>query len=96
MAAEHSEHATYWRERGACLRVDPELFFPPGSGTLTHVQIDDAKAVCRRCPVLEQCLGWAMEFGPVEGVWGGTTESERRLMRGRAVQGPGGPATRAA
>ncbi|MEU2737946.1 WhiB family transcriptional regulator [Streptomyces sp. NPDC007095] len=80
MAAEKGDHSTYWREQGACVRVDPDLFFPIGSGSLTHVQIADAKAVCRRCPVTEQCLDWAMRAGQVEGIWGGKTESERRLM----------------
>ncbi|MEU2618409.1 WhiB family transcriptional regulator [Streptomyces sp. NPDC007157] len=83
MAAERGDHATYWREQGACLRIDPDLFFPIGDGSLTHVQIAEAKAVCHRCPVLDQCLDWAMSVERVEGVWGGKTEGERRLMRRR-------------
>ncbi|WP_128381525.1 WhiB family transcriptional regulator [Streptomyces cavernae] len=81
MAAERGDYATYWRERAACLRVDPDLFFPLGNGRLTLAQIYEAKAVCGRCPVVEQCLNWAVQVGQVEGVWGGTTESERRAMR---------------
>ncbi|MGW1624024.1 WhiB family transcriptional regulator [Streptomyces sp. NPDC002172] len=83
MATAQRDHATHWRERGACLRVDPDLFFPIGDGSLTQVQITEAKAVCRRCPVMEQCLGWAMRVERVEGIWGETTEGERRLMRRR-------------
>ncbi|MER5366529.1 WhiB family transcriptional regulator [Streptomyces sp. NPDC002722] len=74
-----------WRVRGLCLSEDPELFFPVGSinsGPAT-IQTDDAKAVCHRCPVTEQCLAWAVEMGPVEGIWGGTTERERRALRRR-------------
>jgi len=41
---------------------------------------DDAKAVCRRCPVSSTCLAYAIEHAVV-GVWGGTTTSERRPMR---------------
>ncbi|MGW7427749.1 WhiB family transcriptional regulator [Streptomyces sp. NPDC054813] len=73
----------HWRERAACLRVDPDLFFPVGQGGPALTQVDEAKAVCGRCPVLEQCLDWAVDVGQVEGIWGGMTESERRAMRRR-------------
>lgn len=71
-----------WRERAACLRVDPELFFPVSNSGPTLRQIDEAKAVCGGCPVAEQCLDWAVRVGLVDGIWGGTTEMERRAMRG--------------
>jgi WhiB family redox-sensing transcriptional regulator len=74
-----------WREVAACQDVDPDLFFPIGNAGPTLVQIDEAKAVCARCPVMEQCLEWAVGIGQVEGVWGGTTESERRTARRRAA-----------
>ncbi|WP_280874673.1 WhiB family transcriptional regulator [Streptomyces pseudovenezuelae] len=73
----------HWRERAACLRVDPELFFPISSSGPTLRQVDEAKAVCGRCPVMEQCLDWAVRVGQVEGIWGGTTDRERRAMRRR-------------
>jgi WhiB family redox-sensing transcriptional regulator len=79
-----------WRVRGLCLSEDPDLFFPIGginSGRAT-LQTDEAKAVCRHCPVTRQCLAWAVDMGPVEGIWGGTTEGERRAMRRRAVRKP--------
>ncbi|MFE2110001.1 WhiB family transcriptional regulator [Kitasatospora sp. NPDC059463] len=73
-----------WRQSARCRGTDPELFFPIGSSTsfATLVQSDEAKAVCGRCPVSRQCLEWALDQ-PVEGVWGGTTEAERRAMRRR-------------
>lgn len=86
MAAERGHYAVHWRERAACLRVDPDLFFPIGISGPALVQVGEAKAVCGRCPVVEQCLGWAMRVGQVEGVWGGTTESERRAMRLRGAR----------
>ncbi|MEV1070163.1 WhiB family transcriptional regulator [Streptomyces sp. NPDC050263] len=76
----------YWRERAACLRVDPDLFFPVGHTGPALDQIEEAKAVCGRCPVLEQCRDWAVEVGQVEGIWGGTTESERRALRRRRIR----------
>jgi WhiB family redox-sensing transcriptional regulator len=62
--------------------VDPELFFPVSNSGPTLRQIDEAKAVCGGCPVAEQCLDWAVRMGLVDGIWGGTTEMERRAMRG--------------
>jgi WhiB family redox-sensing transcriptional regulator len=34
--------------------------------------------------VRERCLRWALDIGQVEGIWGGTTESERRATRRRS------------
>ncbi|GAX49151.1 WhiB family transcriptional regulator [Streptomyces olivochromogenes] len=76
----------YWHERAACLRVDPDLFFPVGNSGPTLVQIDEAKAVCGRCPVAQQCLSWAVQTGQVDGIWGGMTESERRAVSRREVR----------
>lgn len=81
-----------WRVRGLCLSEDPDLFFPIGRGSLDSgpvaIQTDEAKAVCRQCPVAKQCLQWAVDAGPVEGIWGGTTEGERRAMRRREIRRP--------
>ena len=66
-----------WRDRAACLDEDPELFFPIGNTGPALLQIEEAKAVCRRCEVIDTCLKWAIESGQDAGVWGGT-------LRGRA------------
>ena len=42
-----------WRHRAACRDVDPELFFPIGNTGPALMQIEEAKQVCRRCPVIE-------------------------------------------
>ncbi|WAU83401.1 WhiB family transcriptional regulator [Streptomyces sp. Qhu-G9] len=75
-----------WREYAECRTVDPDLFFPIGSTGPALVQIEDAKSVCRRCPVQEECLDWALETGQSIGVWGGKSEAERRTLR-RRVRG---------
>ncbi|GKQ35610.1 WhiB family transcriptional regulator [Streptomyces sp. A012304] len=72
-----------WRQRAACRHEDPELFFPIGTSGPALMQTEQAKAVCRRCPVREPCLEWAMETDQTLGVWGGTSESERRAMKRR-------------
>src|SRR5690606_5202403 len=72
-----------WRHRAACLTEDPELFFPIGNTGPALVQIDEAKAVCQRCTVVDTCLKWAMETGQDSGVWGGLSEDERRALKRR-------------
>ena len=52
-----------WRHRSECLEEDPELFFPIGNTGPAILQIEEAKQVCRRCEVREQCLAWALEAG---------------------------------
>lgn len=74
-----------WRHQAACISVDPELFFPIGALGPAVRQSDDARSICARCTVRNECLGWAMEQGMDHGVWGGLTEEERRsLRRGQA------------
>lgn len=80
---------TDWRDQAACRGEDPDLFFPyPGE----TIRIENAKAICRSCPVWMECLQWATEQR-VEGVWGGTTEEERRPGRGQRRKHSGTPAT---
>ncbi|WCD91135.1 Transcriptional regulator WhiB1 (plasmid) [Streptomyces xanthophaeus] len=75
-----------WRHNAVCRDEDPELFFPIGTTGPALMQIHEAKAVCCRCPVMEQCLRWALESGQGEGVWGGLSEGERRAMKRRAAR----------
>ncbi|MFF3505386.1 WhiB family transcriptional regulator [Streptomyces sp. NPDC003247] len=75
-----------WRHNAVCREEDPELFFPIGNTGLALLQIEEAKAVCRRCPVMEQCLQWALESEQGDGVWGGLSEDERRAMKRRAAR----------
>ena len=72
-----------WRHRAACREEDPELFFPIGNTGPALLQIEEAKAVCHRCPVIDACLGWALESGQDAGVWGGLSEDERRALKRR-------------
>jgi WhiB family redox-sensing transcriptional regulator len=72
-----------WRDRAACLDVDPELSFPIGNSDPALRQIENAKAVCSRCEVFETCLSWAMESRQDDGVWGGLSADERRALKRR-------------
>jgi len=72
-----------WRHVAACRDEDPELFFPIGNTGPALLQIEEAKSVCRRCPVREDCLQFALESGQDAGVWGGLSEDERRALKRR-------------
>jgi hypothetical protein len=40
-----------------------------------------AKAVCGTCPIQLKCLDYAVTNKETEGVWGGLTAPERRLLK---------------
>ncbi|KDQ65534.1 WhiB family transcriptional regulator [Streptomyces sp. NTK 937] len=73
-----------WRRHAACRDEDPDLFFPIGTTGPALVQTEEAKTVCRGCPVRQQCLDWALENNQDAGVWGGLGETERRTLKRRS------------
>jgi WhiB family redox-sensing transcriptional regulator len=75
-----------WRDHAACRDADPELFFPIGTAGPTLRQIGEAKRICRACPAHTQCLAWALDNRVTDGVWGGTTEDERRAPSGACAE----------
>jgi WhiB family redox-sensing transcriptional regulator len=79
-------HVDEWWSLAACQHVNPDLFFPISAAGPAQAQIAGAKAVCARCPVRHDCLRYALAAGPVQGVWGGTSEEERRLLRQREAK----------
>jgi Transcription factor WhiB len=76
-----------WRAKAACAAptVDPELFFPEAGEGWKAVQ---AKQVCSGCTVRTACLHEALT-GPQAhgqdeyGIFGGSSQAERRRLRGR-------------
>jgi WhiB family transcriptional regulator, redox-sensing transcriptional regulator len=75
-----------WRDDAACRHADPDLFFPVGLAGPALEQVDEAKRICRACPVRNQCLEWALDLDAVSGIWGGSTEDERLAMRRAATR----------
>jgi WhiB family redox-sensing transcriptional regulator len=74
-----------------CAEVDPDAFYPVdlndfagGAGTSKYYNEAGAKAVCRECPYMMRCLVYAVENNEM-GIWGGTTDSERKSIR-RAIK----------
>ncbi len=71
-------HDMTWRADAACRDADLDLFFPEkGEHGLA------AKRICARCPVLTDCLEFALTTRAT-GIWGGMTDNERhQLVRTR-------------
>lgn len=68
---------TDWMDRAACLNIDPDIFFPERGESAKP-----AKRVCSQCPVVQQCLDYALTLPEDRlGVFGGTTPRERSRIR---------------
>jgi WhiB family redox-sensing transcriptional regulator len=76
-----SQDTDAWRTSALCRQTDPDLFFPVGTTGSALDHIAAAKAVCEACPVKDPCLRFAIETNQDNGVWGGTSEEERRGLR---------------
>ena len=77
-----------WRDSAACLDEDPEVSFPTGSVGPALVQIEEARAICRGCEVVERCRTWTIEFGQDAGVWGGLSGGTTRPQTARRRRPP--------
>jgi WhiB family redox-sensing transcriptional regulator len=71
-----------WMVDAACAHLDltprelDRLFFPARGETA-----DQARAICAGCPVRKSCLDYAVTTRQAFGIWGGTSEMERRAIR---------------
>ncbi|HSV67243.1 MAG TPA: WhiB family transcriptional regulator [Mycobacteriales bacterium] len=68
-----------WQMRGSCRSRDSRLFFHPEGerGSSRAAREAAAKAVCKSCPVIADCLRHALAAREPYGVWGGLSEAER-------------------
>lgn len=65
-----------WMDAGACNGQPQDPWFPERGESLLH-----AKRVCATCPVAQECLDYALARNIDHGVWGGTSEKQRRQLR---------------
>ena len=64
--------------KGRCRDEPPSTFFPSDG-----VGVEIARRICAECPVKSPCLEYALRNGIDHGVWGGTSERERRRIARR-------------
>lgn len=60
-----------------CAQADPEAWFPEQGGNPRP-----AKAICGGCPVITECLAYALPRDEY-GTWAATTRLERDVLMGR-------------
>jgi len=70
-----------WTSSSACQGTDPDLFFPVGTTGAALEQVKAAKAICKMCVARAECLEYALVTNQESGIWGGTSEDERRKLR---------------
>ena len=67
-----------WRTKGSCAGLSTKeldkLFFPESGRSIIK-----AKEFCKDCPVLVNCLQFALD-NTLEGIWAGTTYADRLRM----------------
>lgn len=68
-----------WARLGRCRTAPVSLFFPTQGD-----DVEQAKALCRGCPVLADCRSFALTYPSLQGVWAALSERERHAQR----QGP--------
>lgn len=64
-----------WQQHASCRFEPPATFFPENG-----VGVEVAKKICASCVVREQCLEYAIDNRIDHGVWGGTSERQRRQI----------------
>lgn len=62
-----------------CAQVGTDLFFTQEDAINYH-NLDMVKALCGSCSMREPCLEYALHVNVV-GIWGGTTDVQRRRIR---------------
>jgi WhiB family redox-sensing transcriptional regulator len=61
--------------------MDPAVFFPSDG-----IGVQSAQKICAECPAQAPCLEYALANRVDHGVWGGTSERERRrILRRRRI-----------
>lgn len=81
-----------WRDRAACRRYSPLLWFAEGASEQDQYITSVAVGVCETCPVRLQCLAFALtlEGGATvngrHGVYGGKTPEQRASVYKRRME----------
>lgn len=97
MKCDTSSRVLSWQEKAACYGLyhttGEDLFFPrdnpggprEGKGISGETErVTKAKLMCVTCPVVKKCLAHAIR-NEETGIWGGTTETERKKLTKKAI-----------
>jgi len=77
-----------WMREAACRGMDLIIFFSDDDAKEAALAV---REICGHCPVLDECLNWALKNKVTHGVWGGKTPLQRRrlLVRKPRIHCPG-------
>jgi WhiB family transcriptional regulator, redox-sensing transcriptional regulator len=71
-----------WMALGRCRNLPTDTFFPSdGAG------VEVARRICLDCPVKDPCREYALEHRITQGVWGATSQRQRRQLSRRRRAG---------
>lgn len=77
-----------WQHRAACRGPQAAVFFPPPHFERKRDRLERerrAKAICAICPVVSECLEYALTIKEPHGIWGGLNEAERKELATASV-----------
>lgn len=66
----------HWEDAALCKDMDPNVFF-------RRDHEDQARLLCSKCEVRDECLEFALKHNVQYGIWGGLDETERKTLRRR-------------
>jgi WhiB family redox-sensing transcriptional regulator len=71
-----------WQVQAACRGTDTAVFYHPENerGPSRRRREVRAKEICSHCPVVANCLRWALATREPYGVWGGLSVEEREAL----------------
>ena len=73
---ENSLGNTEWMKQGNCIGFPVEVMIP-----IDKSGVDRARKICADCVVKDVCLEYALLNNIEHGVWGGTSERQRRGIK---------------
>lgn len=71
-----------WQDDAECADISSHFFFPDDDGPVNGHSYTEARTICAQCPVITECLTYALTDQISHGMFGGLTPTERlRLVR---------------
>jgi WhiB family redox-sensing transcriptional regulator len=73
-----------WQLQAQCRNMPSVVFYPPDGerGRRRQRREQRAKLICRKCPVIRDCLAHALQWPEEYGIWAATTPAERQNWLG--------------
>lgn len=72
-----------WMDDAYCRvnKIELNKFYPERGGNQGYGNQSAKETVCRKCPVVKECLNYALNNNISIGIYGGTSGRERRVLQ---------------